>query len=596
MVLAGDFVYGNPANSATIYKSAFYALKRGGTFVGNPENCFSANDIETFPTNQAVSCFAEENDDLWCWSLTHMAILISDITTGVSGWQGRWSVGCAGDRATTKTDYGRFWISGQKQLCTMGPNGPISVSGEYERALLSKIGDANLPLVEVRYLKDVSKDIDHIDISCLDSNGTPFHVIHDFKLKDSQSPFGQAYERSYVGLLATTHSIESVLDNSDRQRIWAGASDGKLYELNSGDNDNGAEFSADLIALFNGGKKRPKLAYVAWNGDGSATVSFGQKLKTSTAAGAQFTFQVLETETMPDGEDDYFYRATIDREIRYAYLRFQLNSHSSTGNSALGSIPARPSRNLWSCVCSASSYWSGARPSMKIILPNGVYNPTPQQRRDITDRILTRGTGKRPSPPRDLFFQPGTRGGTLTWKEPVVNFDVAGYRIYKDTESNLYEEIKDRGRRQEYIELSAAPVNALTITAISRTSNVVTATVNNTYRKGDSVVIAGVTDTTYNGTVTLLSASPTQITYASTGANGSSANGTASAPPITNIFVSSINAGGMNFESQKVLIQCQSISEASAPSVPGVPPGYTSEASGGGDRRSVGGRFSILTQ
>jgi hypothetical protein len=232
---------------------------------------------------------------------------------------------------------------------------------------------------------------------------------------------------------------------------------------------------------------------------------------------------------------------------------------------------------------------------MKAILPNGAYNPTPQQRRDISDRILTRGTGRRPDPPRDVFFQSGSRGGLITWKLPVVNWDVAGYRIYKDTENNLYEEIKDRGRRQEYIELSAAASSPLVITAIARASNVVTVTVNNSYRQGDSIVVAGVTSatTTFDGTFTLTSASATGFTFAQTGATESgtvSGSSTVSAPPVTNIFVSCINAGGLNPESQKIQAQIQSVAEAGAPSVPGVPPGYTDENAGGGDRSVTGGK------
>jgi hypothetical protein len=233
---------------------------------------------------------------------------------------------------------------------------------------------------------------------------------------------------------------------------------------------------------------------------------------------------------------------------------------------------------------------------MKAILPAGVYAPTPQQRRDISDRILTRGTGRRPDPPRDVFFQPGSRGGSLTWKLPVVNWDIAGYRIYKDTEENLYEKAGDRGKRQEYVELSAAATVSVVITAISRTGNVVSVTANNTARQGDSVVIANVTGgaTSFNGTFTLASRTPTGFTFAQTGGNESgttSGSSSASFPPITNIFVSCINAGGLNPESQKIQAQIQSVAEAGAPSVPGVPPGYTDEDAGGGDRRVSGGRF-----
>jgi hypothetical protein len=217
------------------------------------------------------------------------------------------------------------------------------------------------------------------------------------------------------------------------------------------------------------------------------------------------------------------------------------------------------------------------------------------ERKALSDKIITRATARRPLAPRDLFFQPGSRGGLLTWKLPNPNEDIDGYRIYKDSDENLYEEIKDRGRRQEYIELSAAAVNPVAITAISRTSNVVTVTANQAYRQGDSVVIAGVTGgaTSFNGTFTITSVTSATFTYAQTGGNESgttSGSSLASAPPITPVWVSCINAGGRNAESPKVQILCQSITESGAPTVPTVPPGYTDEGSGGGDRRVVGER------
>jgi hypothetical protein len=52
-------------------------------------------------------------------------------------------------------------------------------------------------------------------------------------------------------------------------------------------------------------------------------------------------------------------------------------------------------------------------------------------------------------------------------------------------------------------------------------------------------------------------------------------------PPVVNLFVSSLNSLGM--ESQKVQIQGQSATEAAAPAMPGVPPGYNSGGAGGGD-------------
>lgn len=62
-----------------------------------------------------------------------------------------------------------------------------------------------------------------------------------------------------------------------------------------------------------------------------------------------------------------------------------------------------------------------------------------------------------------------------------------------------------------------------------------------------------------------------------------------STPPVVNLFVSSVNNLGV--ESQKVQAQGTAAVEAGAPSMPSTPPGYTSEASGGGSTNTnYGGR------
>ena len=54
-----------------------------------------------------------------------------------------------------------------------------------------------------------------------------------------------------------------------------------------------------------------------------------------------------------------------------------------------------------------------------------------------------------------------------------------------------------------------------------------------------------------------------------------------STPPVVNVFVSSVNNLGV--ESQKVQQQGKATTEAGAPSMPSVPPGYNSTGSGGGN-------------
>lgn len=65
-----------------------------------------------------------------------------------------------------------------------------------------------------------------------------------------------------------------------------------------------------------------------------------------------------------------------------------------------------------------------------------------------------------------------------------------------------------------------------------------------------------------------------------------------STPPTVNIFVSSINALGI--ESAKVLIQGKATAEAGAPSQPATPPGFTSGA--GSDTSSLVGTIDVSTQ
>lgn len=71
---------------------------------------------------------------------------------------------------------------------------------------------------------------------------------------------------------------------------------------------------------------------------------------------------------------------------------------------------------------------------------------------------------------------------------------------------------------------------AVAISAISRASNIVTVTVptGSGFIAGESVTIAGVAISTFNGTFTILTALTSSFTYSQTGANTSSSGGTAS--------------------------------------------------------------------
>jgi hypothetical protein len=95
---------------------------------------------------------------------------------------------------------------------------------------------------------------------------------------------------------------------------------------------------------------------------------------------------------------------------------------------------------------------------------------------DADQKLLTiqqlkvRGSSRTPLPPRDITAQPGSRGALLTWKLPDSGADlIKGWRIYKDTEKELYRDIQDPATRQHYAELSSGatpPVTNFFISAI----------------------------------------------------------------------------------------------------------------------------------
>jgi hypothetical protein len=152
---------------------------------------------------------------------------------------------------------------------------------------------------------------------------------------------------------------------------------------------------------------------------------------------------------------------------------------------------------------------------MKAILRGYGIRMTTEQRQiarsQASDTTLTRGTAQVPQPPRDPIAQSGPRGLLVTWNLPAgFNSDIQRWRVYKDDEATLYQEINDRGTRQCFVETTAG-----------------------------------------------------------------------STPPVTNIFVSSLNSLGI--ESRKVHTQGKATVEAGAPPMPSVPPGYNNTASGGGN-------------
>lgn len=342
--VVGDYVYSCDPASPTVRISGSNVASNQGQFLGRPEQSWAPNDIETLPTADAVTGLFEVNLEALVGSLTDCAIL-TDLA-GVRTWRGPWPIGIAGPRAGVKTDHGFFWISGDKQLCTFMDGLPTPISEEYEAAELAQIGDAFLSTVEVRYVRKPDLNKDELRIEAQLAGGAPYTIIHDFKILDARSPIGQGYSSQFLGPLATVFPSAVVRDANGKVQVFAIASTGQLYQLYTGSDDVGNQYTADAIALLNPGPKRPSVPWIDWYGDQNADIQIGRTLQTSISGGTA-NFDDL---TSPSGdvvqgyEQDFRFRAknTGTNEVHHTYLRIILASHSADGNLALNSPPHLP--------------------------------------------------------------------------------------------------------------------------------------------------------------------------------------------------------------------------------------------------------------
>jgi hypothetical protein len=93
-------------------------------------------------------------------------------------------------------------------------------------------------------------------------------------------------------------------------------------------------------------------------------------------------------------------------------------------------------------------------------------------RAQAADMVRTRGTGRVPGLPRDVFLQPGPRGILVNWLPPAgQSSDIVGWRIYKDDETKLFADLKDASTTQHFIEATAGTTPPVTNIFVSSVSN-----------------------------------------------------------------------------------------------------------------------------
>jgi hypothetical protein len=130
---------------------------------------------------------------------------------------------------------------------------------------------------------------------------------------------------------------------------------------------------------------------------------------------------------------------------------------------------------------------------------------------------------------KQIIFNTSATGANVATNQtnfPIaVHINASSWATAADR-TNFFGAWNVNGKRAQFFDPSDAALSVGATSAV-RATNVVTVTVANSYAVGDRVVIAGMTDSSFNGTFTLTGASGANFTYAQTGANATTGSGTA---------------------------------------------------------------------
>jgi hypothetical protein len=345
--VVGDYVWAADSISPTLRRSGSALLSRNGQFVGDPAQSWFPSDSDTFPTNQTPTMLAETDGMLFVTTQTDCAFLADNLGTPM--WIGPYTKGGAGKRAFVKTDHGFFWVSWDLELCTIVDGKPMGVSDEYNAGELALLGDAFKQTIELQYFRSRTLDRDELLIFGQKADGTPHKIVIDFKLLDARSPWGQGRSEEHLGPLATVYTTAQVINSANVRTVWAGATNGQIYEQYSGVTDLGVEYSADLVWLTPTGLERLQVPYLDFFGDGNVVVSYGRQLNATVDQSLDTDLTVLtpltESPMQVPGRDDlacWRVHFLDDEMVGHLYLRFQLTGHSADGNLTLSSPPHCP--------------------------------------------------------------------------------------------------------------------------------------------------------------------------------------------------------------------------------------------------------------
>jgi len=134
-----------------------------------------------------------------------------------------------------------------------------------------------------------------------------------------------------------TEAITFMRDNSNKLRLWAGDTTGAFRQLEDGNSDSGATYSADYIGLINMGLHEPRVPGVSWFGDGNTNFSWymGADMDAALTKFNPSPTEVLRAEAN-------LYESGVGSQGEFLYYRFQLQSHAADGNFDITDPPFCP--------------------------------------------------------------------------------------------------------------------------------------------------------------------------------------------------------------------------------------------------------------
>lgn len=320
-----------------------------GLFMGDPRQAWPPSNKQFFPTGERCRSIHAVDSEHWVWTRNHLGILsefqAADSSLGkpVLQWRGTWVGGIANHRAFVKTKHGPFWVSTERQIMSRptpasyqsGAAGPVPISTDYDAALLARIVD--LETIEMAYLLDPEKDIDCLYVTGLDINNQQVVIVHDF------GAGGIGREHVYNVRLNTfvrnPDQVVSVRDTTSKMRLWAGTNTGIFVQLEDGDSDASATYSADCVMIYNGGPKNPTLGAIEWFGDSDVEITVSKDLRLTLQ-------EIDDLESLPAisvDENTSLWRSQVEEKAQFMTLRFQIESHPADGTLAFSSpIPHVP--------------------------------------------------------------------------------------------------------------------------------------------------------------------------------------------------------------------------------------------------------------